>query len=206
MTKDKFLSLSFQESGLMNELRSFNPKEKERILKALSFAKEKHKGQERDEVGVPYIIHPIRVALILTTELNIKDPDVIAAALLHDSLEDTDTSLKKIKESFGSEVARIVKGATRPRSRDETPEEKKKNKLKKIEEIKVKDKKIRLVVLSDKLDNARSHPYLPKDSETAKKIPRWTREFKLLIPIAEKTNPKLRELFKSRAEKNESLL
>ena len=77
---------------------------------AYEYAKEKHKGQYR-KTGEPYIIHPIAVAHILTS---IKaDKDTIIAALLHDVVEDTETSKKEIEEKFGETVAKLVDGVTK---------------------------------------------------------------------------------------------
>lgn len=78
------------------------------IDKAYAFAKQKHRGQLRDG-GQSYIIHPIRVAQLILKYKPSKNQDVlIAAALLHDTLEDTYTSYKELCENFGEMVASIV--------------------------------------------------------------------------------------------------
>jgi (p)ppGpp synthase/HD superfamily hydrolase len=75
----------------------------------LEFATEKHKGQKRDD-GADYITHPIRVAKIIAeVKKDSQNRDIlIAAALLHDTLEDTYTSCRELEEHFGKEVASIV--------------------------------------------------------------------------------------------------
>lgn len=80
------------------------------IVKALQFATKKHEGQVRKFDKTPYITHPIRVADVLKLYAPDNDelPILIASAYLHDTLEDTDTSFKELKENFGLEVARIV--------------------------------------------------------------------------------------------------
>lgn len=82
--------------------------ESELILKAREFAREKHRGQRRKD-GTPYIGHPIRVMDIVFKfkERNRMD-ELFAAALLHDTLEDTDTGISELRENFGEIVALLV--------------------------------------------------------------------------------------------------
>ena len=96
---------------LKNKLEKYLEKDElEQIDSAYKYAKEKHKGQFR-KTGEPYIIHPLQVAYILTS---IKaDKETIIAALLHDTIEDTETSKKDIEEKFGENVARLVDGVTK---------------------------------------------------------------------------------------------
>jgi (p)ppGpp synthase/HD superfamily hydrolase len=83
------------------------------ILQALDFAARKHKFQRRKGFyRIPYINHPIRVMLILSKEGGIASPIILAAAALHDVLEDTECSEDEISQQFGSEVLRIVKEVT----------------------------------------------------------------------------------------------
>ncbi len=87
------------------------------ILKAASFAAEKHRGQLRKDVeATPYINHPLEVARILAEEGAISDPEVIAAALLHDTIEDTETSESELAALFGVRVASIVAEVTDDKS------------------------------------------------------------------------------------------
>lgn len=82
--------------------------DKQLIIKAYMFAKQKHQGQLRDG-GQPYIIHPIRVARIVLENKKSKNNDIlVASALLHDTLEDTYTSYKELEENFGEVVASLV--------------------------------------------------------------------------------------------------
>src|SRR5262252_844777 len=78
------------------------------VLKAAAFAAEKHRNQRRkDEEASPYINHPIQVAYILV-EANVEDPVVLASALLHDTIEDTETTHDELEIVFGYEIANIV--------------------------------------------------------------------------------------------------
>jgi guanosine-3',5'-bis(diphosphate) 3'-pyrophosphohydrolase len=79
------------------------------ILKAAVFAAEKHRGQVRKGAdATPYIYHPIAVAEALAKEGGVTDPDLIAAALLHDTIEDTPTVHDDLVEAFGERVADLV--------------------------------------------------------------------------------------------------
>jgi guanosine-3',5'-bis(diphosphate) 3'-pyrophosphohydrolase len=80
----------------------------ETVLRAAAFAAEKHRNQRRkDEEASPYINHPIQLAYILV-QADIEDPLVLAAALLHDTIEDTQTTLDELEIVFGHEIANIV--------------------------------------------------------------------------------------------------
>ena len=88
-----------------------------RILHAMSFAAEKHQSQTRKGAGqAPYIIHPIGVAHTLATLGQVRDPDVLIAALLHDTVEDTNTSFEEIRAQFGGRVESIVRELTDDKS------------------------------------------------------------------------------------------
>lgn len=97
-------------NDLINAVKSYNEEELERVLLAYSYAKEKHKGQVRQS-GEEYITHPLNVALILA-EMH-ADGDTLCAALLHDVLEDTNSTKEQLTEIFNSEVAKLVDGVTK---------------------------------------------------------------------------------------------
>lgn len=79
------------------------------IRKAIKFAAEKHKGQERRENKLPYIIHPVEVAFIISKYKSSKRLDeLMAAAILHDTLEDTETNFIEISTEFTPLVASLV--------------------------------------------------------------------------------------------------
>ncbi len=80
------------------------------ILKALDFAAFKHKYQRRKgDKNLPYINHPIRVAYLISEIGGLDDPIIIASAILHDIIEDTETDLNELEERFGKKIASIVK-------------------------------------------------------------------------------------------------
>jgi (p)ppGpp synthase/HD superfamily hydrolase len=80
-----------------------------KVIKALQFATEKHSGQKRRISGDDYISHPVKVSYLLATyKRSKKQDDLIVAALLHDTLEDTDTTFDEIYNIFGPLVASLV--------------------------------------------------------------------------------------------------
>jgi len=83
------------------------------VLKAAHFAAQKHKDQRRKDASAsPYINHPLALASTLRDEGLVEDVTVLAAALLHDTIEDTDTDYDELRGQFGDEVAEIVAEVT----------------------------------------------------------------------------------------------
>ncbi len=83
------------------------------LFRGLEFASEKHRHQRRkDSEASPYINHPIQVAGILAGEGGIDDTSTLVAAILHDTLEDTDTTPEEVEENFGPEVRMMVEEVT----------------------------------------------------------------------------------------------
>jgi len=121
------------------------------IIKALSFAAHKHKDQRRKDVAAsPYINHPISLASILCNEAHVTDVDVICGALLHDTVEDTDTSFEEIEIEFGSNISKIVQDVT-----DDKSLEKSERKRMQVEHAAHACTNAKLVKLADKISNLR---------------------------------------------------
>ncbi|XP_061102107.1 guanosine-3',5'-bis(diphosphate) 3'-pyrophosphohydrolase MESH1 [Conger conger] len=121
------------------------------LLEAAHFAAEKHKRQRRkDPEATPYINHPIGVARILSHEAGIADIEVLQAALLHDTVEDTDTSIIELEAVFGQTVARIVQEVT-----DDKTLPKQERKRQQVEHAPHCSQQAKLVKLADKLYNLR---------------------------------------------------
>ena len=127
------------------------------VLKALAFAAHKHRDQRRkDAAASPYINHPIALANVLVREAEVSEPDVVAAALLHDTLEDTQTSPGELRTAFGERVARIVEEVT-----DDKSLPKAERKRLQIEHAAAISREAKLVKLADKICNLRDmadHP------------------------------------------------
>lgn len=121
------------------------------ILEALAFAAHKHRAQRRKDVEAsPYINHPIALARTLVVEGGVTDPKTLIAALLHDTVEDTETSLDEIRVRFGKKVAEAVAEVT-----DDKTLTKPQRKLRQIEHAPHMSKRAALVKLADKTSNLR---------------------------------------------------
>ncbi|KAM5206785.1 guanosine-3',5'-bis(diphosphate) 3'-pyrophosphohydrolase MESH1 isoform 2-T2 [Hipposideros larvatus] len=121
------------------------------LLEAADFAARKHRRQRRkDPEGTPYINHPIGVARILTHEAGITDIVVLQAALLHDTVEDTDTTLDEVELYFGVPVRRLVEEVT-----DDKTLPKMERKRLQVEHAPHSSPGAKLVKLADKLYNLR---------------------------------------------------
>ena len=94
--------------------RGFDADEIDRIHRSYYLAEEAHRPQRRKS-GEPYILHPIAVAMIVANEIGL-GANPICAALLHDVVEDTDHTIKEIRELFGDDVATIVDTVTKRKS------------------------------------------------------------------------------------------
>ncbi|XP_044758060.1 guanosine-3',5'-bis(diphosphate) 3'-pyrophosphohydrolase MESH1 [Coccinella septempunctata] len=121
------------------------------LIECVNFACIKHKDQRRKDIQrTPYINHPIGVAFILTNEAKVTDLATIKAAILHDTVEDTDTTLEEIENVFGKEVGSIVAEVTDDKS---LPKEMRKQLQ--IEHAPGSSLAAKLVKLADKLYNLR---------------------------------------------------
>jgi len=121
------------------------------LLKALAFAAHKHRDQRRkDAEASPYINHPIALADALVNEGGITDVEVLCAALLHDTVEDTDTTPAELAAAFGPRIAQIVAEVT-----DDTKLPKEERKRLQIEHAPHISREAKLVKLADKVCNLR---------------------------------------------------
>jgi len=162
------------------ELVKQNYQDCELILKAYEFACDAHKHNKRN-TGEPYIIHPISVAKILI-ELGL-DKETIAAALLHDVVEDTPVSFKKIKELFGPEIEILVKGVSKISGiKYDKPEKKEMDSLRRLFISMSKDIRVILIKLADRLHNLRTINGLKYDRQ----IRCCSETINLFVPIAER--------------------
>src|SRR4030081_655862 len=127
------------------------------LLKALAFAAHKHRDQRRkDAESSPYINHPIALADVLINEGGVTDVEVLCAALLHDTVEDTATTHEELENAFGSKRGRIVAEGTDAMSLPKVG-----RKRVQIEHAASLSKEAKLVKLADKICNLRDvsdHP------------------------------------------------
>ncbi len=121
------------------------------LLKALAFAAHKHRDQRRkDAQASPYINHPIALADLLVNEGGVTDVEVLCAALLHDTVEDTATTHEELAEAFGARIARIVAEVT-----DDKLLPKAERKRLQVEHAAMLSPEAKLVKLADKVCNLR---------------------------------------------------
>lgn len=122
-----------------------------RLISALAFAAHKHRDQRRkDAVASPYINHPIALANVLANESGIDDEWVLIAAVLHDTVEDTETSEEELIREFGQEIASIVLEVT-----DDQLLSKAERKRLQVESAGTISRQAKLVKLADKICNLR---------------------------------------------------
>ncbi|GAB3599253.1 RelA/SpoT family protein [Microbacterium tumbae] len=151
--------------ALTRTVRANHPKGDLAIIdRAYAVAKEKHAGQKRQS-GEPYITHPLAVAQILA-ELGL-GPRAIAAALLHDTVEDTGYALSELTEAFGDEVAMLVDGVTKL-DKVKYGESAQAETVRKMIVAMSKDIRVLLIKLADRLHNARTWGFVPPEKAEKK--------------------------------------
>ncbi len=153
---------------LIDKIKSYNKFLKSDSLnKAYNFALDAHQHQKRDE-GVPYIIHPLAVANILT-DLKL-DSATITTGLLHDTIEDTNVTYETVKKEFGEEVANLVEGVTKISAlEDKASNDSKAENFRKLILATSKDIRVLLVKLADRLHNMRTIQFVKDKDKTIRK-------------------------------------
>ena len=148
---------------LVERVRAYNPNTNEALLnRAYVYAMKAH-GDQRRASGDPYFSHPIEVAAILT-DLKLDDA-TIAAALLHDTIEDTEATRAEIDHLFGPSIGRLVEGLTKLKKLDlVTKEAKQAENLRKLLLAIADDVRVLLIKLADRLHNMRTLHWMPEAS------------------------------------------
>ncbi len=148
---------------LIEDVKKYNPAANEELLnRAYVYAMRAH-GEQKRASGDPYISHPLEVAAILT-RLKLDDA-TIAAALLHDTIEDTDATRAEIDRLFGHEIGLLVEGLTKLKRLDLVSKEAKQaENLRKLLLAIADDVRVLLIKLADRLHNMRTLEYQPQAS------------------------------------------
>src|SRR5688572_16445393 len=164
---------------LIDKVRNATPDaDTELLRRAYVFSAYEHKGQVRRS-GEPYLVHPLEVADLLA-DLRL-DVVAIAAGLLHDIVEDTPTTIERVRELFGEEVAHVVEGVTKLSALQfASSEERQAESFRKMLLAMVDDIRVILVKLADRLHNMRTLHHLPEERRV--RIAQETRE--IYAPIA----------------------
>ena len=167
---------------LIDEIKSYNKfLNVDTVNKAYLFALEAHQNQKREE-GVPYIIHPVAVAKILT-DLKL-DSATITTGLLHDTIEDTKVTYESVKEEFGEEVANLVDGVTKISAlENKASSDSKAENFRKLILATSKDIRVLLVKLADRLHNMRTIQFV---KDKAKIIRKAKETMEIYAPLADR--------------------
>lgn len=178
MILPEFNDLKYQLQEFQKAVQNFPKEEKFKVLNALEVATKYHQSQKRKN-GDVYILHPIRVALILIKEAGQKDEDSICAALLHDVIEDTAIRPDEIKEDFGVNVLNLVENLS---TKKEEPFSDYMYRIYESDEATI------LIKFCDRLDNARDM-LLVAASEPAFVEDQITKIETYFLPFASKNLP-----------------
>lgn len=162
-----------------------------KLLAAIAFAAQKHRDQRRkDESASPYINHPIALANFLANEGGIDDERVLIAAILHDTIEDTETSEQELVREFGQEIASIVLEVT-----DDKSLPKDERKRLQIEHAASLSRRAKLVKLADKVCNLRDIAETPPADWTLERRQAYFDWAKAVVDRLRGANPSLEHIF-----------
>ena len=152
------------------------------VLRAAAFAADKHRHQRRkDHARTPYINHPLAVARVLAEEGGVKDPEILAAAILHDTLEDTATTRRELEREFGARIEALVSEVT-----DDKSLPKQRRKQLQIDRAPMKSKGAALIKVADKICNLRDLRDSPPKHWTAERGQRyrqWASDVVTALPL-----------------------
>jgi GTP diphosphokinase / guanosine-3',5'-bis(diphosphate) 3'-diphosphatase len=160
-------------------------------LKAIEFASRKHRDQRRkDAAQSPYINHSIALAEVLWFEGRVRDAKTIAAAILHDTIEDTETTPEELRGAFGAEVASVVEEVTDVKWLAKTSRKKLQ-----VARASRASRKARLVKLADKISNLRDILAGPPANWTLERKREYFDWAKLVVDQVRGTNKLLERRF-----------
>lgn len=161
------------------------------LLEALAFASRKHRHQRRkDPEASPYINHPIMLADILWNEAGVRDLTAVVACILHDTVEDTATTLAEIEHAFGAHIASVVAEVT-----DDKTLPKHVRKQLQVVHAKSASHQAKLVKLADKIANLRDLTTSPPASWSQERIAEYFEWSRSVIDALRGDHPVLEALF-----------
>ena len=172
------------------------------VLRAAEFAAHKHRNQRRKGGGQrPYIGHCIEVARIIADVGKVDDANVLAAALLHDTIEDTDTTRDELREEFGSVIDDLVAEMT-----DEKSLESSARKQAQITHAPHLTDGAKLIKLGDKIANVREIGIDPPETWSLKRRQEYFEWAEKVVNAVGRINPPLEELFRTTVETSKRIL
>jgi guanosine-3',5'-bis(diphosphate) 3'-pyrophosphohydrolase len=153
---------------LVGEVAAYNPElDRDLLERAFVFASDRHEGQQRRS-GEDFILHPLGVARILA-DVGRGDDSTLAAALLHDVVEDTEATVEEVRAEFGEEIATLVEGVTKlTRIQFQSREQAQAENYRKMVMAMAEDYRVILIKLADRLHNMRTIEYLGKQKQLQK--------------------------------------
>lgn len=161
------------------------------FIRAVAFAAHKHRDQRRkDPAASPYINHPIALADVLANDGGIDDEEVLCAAVLHDTVEDTETTIEELAELFGSRIAAIVDEVT-----DDKRLAKQERKQRQVEHAPHISTQAKLVKLADKICNVRDILHSPPEGWTVSRQQRYLHWAAEVIAGVRGVHPRLEAMF-----------
>ena len=162
-----------------------------RLLQAIAFAADKHRDQRRKDANAsPYINHPIALANVLANEGGVDDEAVLVAAILHDTIEDTDTTAEELRRLFGKRITDIVLEVT-----DDKALEKAERKRLQVEHAPHISRRAKLVKLADKICNLRDIALSPPAKWPLKRKQAYFDWAKAVVDGLRGVHPKLERAF-----------
>ena len=162
-----------------------------KLISAMAFAADRHRHQRRKDIEAsPYINHPIALANLLANEAFIEDERVLIAAILHDTLEDTETTEMELIRLFGQEITTIVMEVT-----DDKSLPKGERKRLQIEHAATVSRRAKLVKLADKICNLRDITYSPPSDWSTERQREYFDWAKAVVDGLRGVNPALEHLF-----------
>lgn len=161
------------------------------LTKALAFAAHKHRDQRRkDPSASPYINHPIALVDILVNEGGINQFEVLCGAILHDTVEDTETTEKELREAFGEDISRIVMEVTDDKSLEK--HERKRAQVKHSPHLSTEAKAVKL---ADKISNLRDVEHSPPSDWPLERRQQYFDWAKEVIDGLRREHPELEAIF-----------
>jgi guanosine-3',5'-bis(diphosphate) 3'-pyrophosphohydrolase len=161
------------------------------LLRALSFASVKHRNQRRkDAESSPYINHPIAVASVLASEGGIEDDVLLIAGILHDTVEDTETTFEELAQKFGPAVASLVRELT-----DDKSLTKAERKLLQIEHARTASTGAKQLKIADKICNIRDITASPPADWPPQRRQEYLDWAAQVVHVCRGVNPQLEAVF-----------
>lgn len=172
------------------------------LLKAMRFSAEKHNDQRRrDSKASPYINHPIQVAETLHSVGGVRDAALLAAAILHDTIEDTDATPEEIRREFGDEILDLTLEVTDDKS---LPKEVRKQLQ--IETMALKSPRAKALKLADKICNVRDIVHFPPKDWSLKRKREYLAWTEKVVSGARGTNRDLEALYDETLKEGKRIL